>query len=86
SSPGPAISPSSPVSPGPLVCICDRHVKMVLCRSCGMTLKGRVRQRCKLHPNNIHLMDLDVCPNCKASHLMEFAETATAADSEDRNN
>ncbi|XP_069129326.1 uncharacterized protein [Argopecten irradians] len=56
-------------------CICNREMKTVLCRSCGMTFKGRVRRTCALHPNEIHLMDLECCPNCKATHMKEFTES-----------
>ncbi|OWF54328.1 uncharacterized protein CG13380-like [Mizuhopecten yessoensis] len=74
SKPG-AGSPAMKMETFKVECICNREMKTVLCRSCGMTFKGRVRRTCLLHPNNIHLMDLDCCPNCKASHIKEFAET-----------
>ncbi|XP_033744031.1 uncharacterized protein LOC117329911 [Pecten maximus] len=70
-------SPARPMmmEPCKVECICNREMKTVLCRSCGMTFKGRVRRICLIHPNNIHLMDLECCPNCKASHIKEFTET-----------
>ncbi|XP_060062611.1 uncharacterized protein LOC132543158 [Ylistrum balloti] len=69
--------PGSPMEVGEykVECICNRDIKTILCRSCGMTFKGRVRRTCLMHPNNIHLMDLECCPNCKASHIKEFAES-----------
>uniref|UniRef100_A0A8W8KPX4 Uncharacterized protein n=1 Tax=Magallana gigas TaxID=29159 RepID=A0A8W8KPX4_MAGGI len=70
------IERSSPAKEtAPLTCICDRKVMTVLCRSCGMTFQGRVRQRCLFHPNSIHLMDLECCPNCRATQIKEFTET-----------
>ncbi|XP_013382250.1 uncharacterized protein LOC106153030 [Lingula anatina] len=53
-------------------CCCNRSVKNIVCRACGHIFQGRVRRQCHLHPKTIHLMDMDCCPNCKATHLKEF--------------
>ncbi|KAL5011530.1 hypothetical protein ScPMuIL_010081 [Solemya velum] len=57
-------------------CICDRTRQKILCRSCGQTFTGRVRRRCSSHPNEIHLMDFEMCPYCKApcTQLKEFGD------------
>ncbi|XP_074651273.1 uncharacterized protein LOC141906028 [Tubulanus polymorphus] len=56
-------------------CSCNRPIKSVLCQACGHCFKGRLRLVCLEHPNLIHLMDLECCPNadCQANNnLKEF--------------
>ncbi|KAK6173892.1 hypothetical protein SNE40_017268 [Patella caerulea] len=54
-------------------CMCERHMRNILCRACGFVFYGRIRQACPLHPNVIHLMDCQCCPKCRAGLLQEFA-------------
>ena len=75
------------VSPASL-CICRRQRQKILCRSCGHVFDGRVRKKCFLHPNEIHLMDQPCCPLCKTTYLQEIGGLTPSADGEanDTNN
>lgn len=55
-------------------CTCQRHMKNILCQACGNVFFGRIRTMCLLHPNVIHLMDLECCPNCQANEMKEFSD------------
>ncbi|KAL4223273.1 hypothetical protein ACF0H5_016745 [Mactra antiquata] len=71
-SPGYQIS-SPPRLPNPqAMCICDRKVQDILCKSCGYIFVGRVRKPCMEHPNQILLMDSERCPKCTTDSLMEI--------------
>lgn len=54
------------------LCICNRQLQDILCRSCGYIFVGRQRKRCPFHPNEILLMDSAVCPKCRTNSLMEI--------------
>lgn len=60
----------------PPVCICNRPLQDILCRSCGHIFVGRVRKKCRYHPSEIHLMDMTCCPKCKTTSLLEIQGTA----------
>merc|ERR1712059_110904 len=54
-------------------CICHRPLKLVMCRLCGETFRGRVRVTCPSHPSAIFLSDVTVCRSCKEEDkLAEF--------------
>ncbi|XP_022080811.1 CASP-like protein 4A1 [Acanthaster planci] len=53
-------------------CICHRDHCKIICYICGKTQIGRVRMQCPEHPNTIHLMDYDRCPDCKGVNLTEM--------------
>ena len=59
-------------APGGAGCGCLRPVQLVLCRTCGKTGRGRVRQQCKVHPNSIYLLDMDRCKECRGEELQEL--------------
>ena len=40
--------------PGTPGCVGLRMLKLVLCKDCGNTFRGRVRRLCKIHPNSIY--------------------------------
>ena len=63
------------------LCICDREKQKILCRSCGAVFDGRIRKKCVIHPNEIHLMDILCCPNCKTNYLQEIGGTPAAPPS-----
>ncbi|BFZ24127.1 hypothetical protein BsWGS_27166 [Bradybaena similaris] len=54
-----------------LVCSCHRPPKLILCKSCGHTLTGRVRKRCQIHAKKVYLMDLLHCTQCESQDLKE---------------
>ncbi|XP_011666912.1 uncharacterized protein CG13380-like [Strongylocentrotus purpuratus] len=56
-------------------CICYREHTSVACCSCGLMLVGRVRMQCPCHPNTIHLMDVERCPECCSATLTELRTT-----------
>ena len=58
--------------PGGPGCVCLRKLKLVLCKDCGNTFRGRVRRLCKIHPNSIYLLDMDTCKDCKQGQLHEL--------------
>ncbi|RUS84036.1 hypothetical protein EGW08_008214 [Elysia chlorotica] len=53
-------------------CSCDRSPKIILCKACGEMCQGRIRQKCKAHPNQIFLMDFTCCPYCQSENLKEI--------------
>ncbi|XP_059150115.1 uncharacterized protein LOC131936972 isoform X2 [Physella acuta] len=55
-------------------CTCNRSPKIILCKACGETLIGRVRQMCALHPKQIFLMDILCCCECKSQNLKEICD------------
>lgn len=55
-------------------CTCNRSPKIILCKACGETLTGRVRQMCALHPKQIFLMDILCCCECKSQNLKEICD------------
>ncbi|XP_045204040.2 uncharacterized protein LOC123556972 isoform X2 [Mercenaria mercenaria] len=59
------------------LCICNRQLQDILCRSCGYIFVGRQRRQCTLHPNEIHLMDASVCPKCRTNSLIEIKTSGT---------
>ncbi|XP_072177397.1 uncharacterized protein [Diadema setosum] len=59
-------------------CICNREHTNVACCSCGLVLEGRVRLQCPRHPNTIHLMDVERCPECCSTTLSELRITGQA--------
>nr|XP_054766403.1 uncharacterized protein LOC129273400 [Lytechinus pictus]XP_054766432.1 uncharacterized protein LOC129273430 [Lytechinus pictus] len=63
---------TTPSVPG---CICNREHTSVACCSCGLMLAGRVRIQCPSHPNTIHLMDVERCPECCSATLTELRTT-----------
>ena len=69
------------------ICICRRQKQKILCRSCGHVFDGRVRKKCILHPNEIHLMDQLCCPLCKTTYLQEIGGfSQPGGDDSDNNN
>ncbi|GFS00492.1 hypothetical protein ElyMa_004556500 [Elysia marginata] len=56
------------------MCSCNRSPRMIFCKACGETAKGRMRQKCKAHPNQIFLMDISCCPKCQSENLKEIAD------------
>ena len=60
------------------ICNCNRAPKMILCKTCGEMCHGRIRQRCKAHPNQIFLMDIRCCPHCQSENLKEIGCSKTA--------
>ena len=67
-------SPGSSGDDAPSPCVCNRTPRNIVCRACGHAFQGRVRSACPKHPNIIHLMDTECCPNCWAAQLKEFSE------------
>ncbi|XP_060592229.1 uncharacterized protein LOC132746955 [Ruditapes philippinarum] len=59
------------------LCICNRQLQDILCRSCGYIFVGRQRRQCSMHPNEIHLMDSVVCPKCRTDSLLEIKTSKT---------
>lgn len=57
------------------LCICNRPLQDILCRSCGYIFVGRQRKRCSVHSNEIQLMDSAVCPKCRTNSLMEIKKS-----------
>ncbi|KAK9496639.1 hypothetical protein O3M35_013079 [Rhynocoris fuscipes] len=60
-------------------CICNRlPANRIHCLECKNVIKkkGRVRKRCRVHPNTIFLLDLSQCPLCGAPaiYLQESPE------------
>ncbi|GFN83943.1 hypothetical protein PoB_001044900 [Plakobranchus ocellatus] len=53
-------------------CCCNRSPTSILCKSCGEIFQGRKRQKCKVHPNQIFLMDIRCCPTCQSDNLKEI--------------
>ena len=58
--------------PGAPGCVCLRKLKLVLCKDCGNTFRGRVRRLCKIHPNSIYLLDMEICKDCNQGQLQEL--------------
>ncbi|KAL1417109.1 hypothetical protein MTO96_027162 [Rhipicephalus appendiculatus] len=52
-------------------CLCNRPLAFIFCGTCGSTYKGRVRKPCQEHPGLVHLMDMDQCPKCFSTNLIE---------------
>ena len=68
------------------LCICSREKQRILCRSCGAVFDGRIRKQCVIHPNEIHLMDILCCPNCKTNYLQEIGSTSSSLNMLNVNN
>ena len=58
--------------PGGPGCVCLRKLKLVLCKDCGNTFRGRVRRLCKVHPSSIYLLDMETCKDCQRDQLQEL--------------
>ena len=58
--------------PGGPGCRCLRDLKLVLCKDCGSTFRGRVRHMCREHPNSIYLLDMVNCKDCDRNQLEEL--------------
>uniref|UniRef100_A0A1E1WZS6 Uncharacterized protein n=1 Tax=Amblyomma aureolatum TaxID=187763 RepID=A0A1E1WZS6_9ACAR len=52
-------------------CVCNRPIAYVTCQTCGTTVMSRVQKACAAHPAVIHLMDMEKCPTCFSSKLLE---------------
>ncbi|CAH1777345.1 unnamed protein product, partial [Owenia fusiformis] len=66
-------------------CNCNRGQKLIGCQACGHMLNGRIRTMCVQHPNVIHLMDLEVCPNCRSASLKEYGDSVSDTNDNDNN-
>uniref|UniRef100_A0A023FYA7 Uncharacterized protein n=1 Tax=Amblyomma parvum TaxID=251391 RepID=A0A023FYA7_AMBPA len=55
----------------PPSCVCNRPIAYVTCQTCGNTIMSRVQKACEEHPGVIHLMDMEKCPKCFSSKLLE---------------
>ncbi|XP_062131844.1 uncharacterized protein CG13380 isoform X1 [Drosophila sulfurigaster albostrigata] len=76
-------------------CICDRPQKVFECGNCHHYFRGRIRLQCKVHPQDVFLMDFQTCPYCFAaavyakesvltwSQIREMEEAKLPNDSDD---
>jgi len=67
---GPAAAPS----PREVDCVCDRPLKLVMCRLCGETFRGRLRLVCPRHPGQIFLQDVTACRGCSQADTQQMQE------------
>ena len=54
--------------------LCDRPIKLVLCKLCGNTTTGRIAAPCPAHPRRLFLQDLTKCPACENADLDNLKE------------
>ena len=54
--------------------LCERSIKMILCKLCGNTTTGRTATRCPSHPRQVFLQDLIKCPACRQGDLNNLQE------------
>ena len=53
-------------------CICLRALKIVSCKDCSKTVFARIMKCCPLHPEDIYLMDVKNCGECRGMNLTEY--------------
>merc|ERR1712112_124649 len=55
-----------------LPCLCERPLKLIMCKDCGAAFRGRIASRCPRHPSCKYLSDVECCKECKRTNLAEF--------------